>query len=119
MTFSPYVRAFFFIWMCIPIRLYMAWLPQETKYLKSFGLILAIMSVTTFYQYMTNSRLNAYEGGGNTWWASYRIIHSLLYTIAAILLFQNNSNASIPLVIDVIMGILLFFFVRLKLPKKY
>lgn len=117
MTISPYMRANLFIWMCVPFRLYIAWLPQENKHLKLLGIGLAFISIINFYLYVTNSRLNAYEGGGNTWWSKFRILHSLLYAIASVMLFQNNINASIPLALDVIIGIILFFTLRLKLPK--
>ena len=45
------------------------------------------------YLYFTNTRLNAPEGGGVTWWAKYRLIHAMLYITAAIYIAQGNDTA--------------------------
>ena len=117
-TMTPTIRANLFIWICIPLRLYLAWLPQVIpKYLKLFGFIIAILAIGTMYLALTNGRMNASEGGMRTWWAPFRYIHGALLSVAAIMLLKNDANASLPLAIDVIVGIAAFFSTRLKLPK--
>jgi hypothetical protein len=58
-------------------------------------------------------RQNAFEAGGITWWANYRIIHGLLYLIAAIYAFNKYRSAWIPLTLDVLIGLSLFIHKRL------
>ena len=66
------------------------------------------MAIGFLYLYFNNLRLNAFEAGGNTWWAEYRLIHGMLYLTAAIYSYQMKSIAWIPLAIDVIFGFILF-----------
>jgi hypothetical protein len=71
--------------------------------------------------YFGKYRLNAPEGGGNTWWHSFRIIHGLLYCLSGILLLlkwlqldSDIQNAysflqiSQLMTIDVLFGLSLF-----------
>lgn len=115
---TPNMRAILFLGVCIPIRLFMAWLPQVIpKYLHILGLVVAAMAFGTLYLAITNSRMNAGEGGGKTWWAPFRYIHGGLLAGAAIMLLKNDANASLPLAIDAMIGIASFFTERLGLPK--
>ena len=115
---TPIVRASLFLGICIPTRLFLAWLPQVfPNHLHILGLIVGTMALGTLYLAITNSRLNATEGGGKTWWAPFRYIHGSLLAIASIMLFKNDANASLPLALDAIIGITLFFTERLGLPK--
>ena len=52
--------------------------------------------------------MNAPEAGGKTWWANYRIIHGLLYLIAAWYAFNKQQIAYAPLSLDVCIGLGLF-----------
>lgn len=115
---TPNIRAILFLGICIPLRLFMAWLPQVIpNHLNILGLLVGAMAFGTLYLAITNSRMNAGEGGGKTWWAPFRYIHGGLLAAAAIMLFKNDSNASLPLALDVIVGIASFFTKRLGLPK--
>ena len=112
------MRANLFIWVCIPTRLFLAWLPQVMPgYLKVLGLVVSMMAAGTLYLAITNGRMNAVESGGKTWWAPFRFIHGALLAAAAAMLLKNNANASLPLAIDAIVGIAVFFTERLGLPK--
>ena len=99
-----------FLLGCIPIRIIIALIPLyiDKKWLFYYSFILFTMSISFLYLYFTNSRENAFEAGGKTWWAKYRIIHGLLYLIAAYYAYFQNRNAWIPLMIDVIFGLFLF-----------
>ena len=120
-----------FLTLCIPLRIIFALLPNYKiieKYIpikmnkKLFyqvvGIIFLCIAVGFLYLYFTNERLNAREAGGKTWWHNLRLLHGLLYLCASIYILWNINNinliryASIPLVIDVIVGILSFINYR-------
>lgn len=62
-------------------------------------------------------RERAFEAGGVAWWGKFRILHGLTYLVAAVLAFNKNRSAWIPLIIDVLMGLVLFLNHRFKLPR--
>ena len=99
-----------FILGCIPVRIILVLIAIyiNKEYLPYYGLLLLGPALGFLYLYFSNSRLNAIEAGGNTWWANVRIVHGLLYLTAAILAFQKTPLASIPLGLDVIIGLSLF-----------
>jgi len=97
--------------LCIFVRLLASHIPlyTPTAYLKIIGSIFCIQSITLLYLYFTNSRLKAPEGGGVTWWANYRILHGILYALAASSCFLNlPETAHFFLTCDVILGIVLY-----------
>lgn len=108
-------RIIFFLIGCIGVRLILAVIPLylSKKWLPYFGIIILIIGLSFIYLYFTNGRLKAPEGGGNTWWYKFRLIHGLLYLTAGIYLFQKERLASIPLFIDVILGLILFILNKL------
>jgi hypothetical protein len=100
----------YFLLGCIPIRILIAVLPNiiDKTYLFYYSFVLLSLAIGFLYLYFNNLRLNAFEAGGNTWWSEYRLIHGMLYLIAAIYAYQMKSIAGIPLTIDVIFGFILF-----------
>lgn len=101
---------YLFLFACIPLRIIIALIPLylEKKWLSYYSFILFLIGASFLYLYFTNTRQNAFEAGGKTWWAKYRIIHGLLYLIAAYYAYNQDRNAWIPLIIDVIVGLFLF-----------
>jgi hypothetical protein len=101
-----------FLFACIPVRIIIALMPLyfDSSYLPYYGSILLLPALGFLYLYFNNLRLNAPEGGGNTWWAEYRIIHGMLYLTAAIYALQEKKLVWVPLTIDVALGIVLFLF---------
>lgn len=101
---------YLFLFGCIPVRILLSILPLyiDKKTLFYYGIGLLIISLSFLYLYFTNQRLDAYEAGGNTWWAKFRIIHGLLYLCAAIYALQGQRIAWIPLSIDTFIGLVLF-----------
>ena len=100
----------YFLLGCIPIRILIASIPNiiNRNYLFYYSFLLFGIAIGFLYLYFNNLRINAFEAGGKTWWAEYRLIHSMLYLIAAIYAYQMKSIAWIPLAIDVLLGIILF-----------
>jgi len=100
-----------FLLFCIPARILIAvsslYIPD--KYLSLYGAGLLITGLSFIYLYFTNSRMNAPEAGGKTWWAHYRIIIGALYLTAAIYAFQGKRKLIVvPLAMDIIFGITIF-----------
>jgi len=95
-----------FIFGCIPARLLLVLLIYKInqKYLPYFSIFLFAIGISFIYLYITNSRLNAPEAGGKTWWKNLRPVHGILYLLAAILSMMKNRLAALILLIDVIFG---------------
>jgi len=86
------------------------------KYLKLYGIFLLLIGLSFLYLFFKNLRLNAPEAGGKTWWSQYRIIIGLLYISAAVYAFQGKRNLIwIPLVIDIIFGLIIFTIKHINL----
>jgi hypothetical protein len=99
-----------FLFLCIPIRFFLVWVAKyiPEKYLRYFGITLLIPTFVFLYLYFFNKRLNARESGGKTWWASMRLLHGALFLAAAIYAIQYKRLASLPLLVDVVLGITVF-----------
>lgn len=99
----------YFLFGCIPSRIFLFMLPVFINkiYLQYYSYILFLISSGFLFLYFINGRMNAIESGGSTWWSKYRIIHGMLYLIAATLAFNNYKIASIPLLIDAWLGLIL------------
>jgi len=96
-----------FLVACIPARILIASLPKiltETQ-LRYFGLILLLIGFTFHGLFWTNSRLEAPEGGGTTWWNGLRPVHGTLYLLAGALAVHGDVRAWIPLAVDVVIGL--------------
>tara|TARA_B110000967_G_C18895005_1_gene569969 strand:- start:589 stop:948 length:360 start_codon:yes stop_codon:yes gene_type:complete len=100
----------YFLFGCIPARILIAVIPliASAKILFYYSFILLAIAIGFLYLYFTNGRMNAPEAGGKTWWANYRIIHGLLYLIAAWYAFNKQQIAYAPLSLDVCIGLGLF-----------
>ena len=112
---DAFKRALLFIFACIPIRLFLAYLPQilPTYLLQPFGIVIMTMAIGFAYLGITGKRMQAGEGGGKTWWADIRLVHAGLLGTASLYLLMKNRTASVPLMLDSISGILFFFNMRL------
>lgn len=100
----------YFLLGCIPIRLLIVAIAFyiNKQYLPYLGIALLFPALGFLGLYFLNIRMNAYEAGGKTWWAEFRLIHGLLFLCASIYAFQSKSITWIPLLLDVIIGFVLF-----------
>jgi hypothetical protein len=105
----------YFLLGCIPTRIVISVLPLyiPLHWLHIYSVLLIIIALSFLFLYFSNMRQHAFEAGGNTWWASYRIIHGILYLIAGTYAFNKNRSAWIPLTIDTVLGLILFLNKRL------
>lgn len=107
-------RIILFILLCIPSRILLAYfsliLNKYNHLFKYFYFILILsIGISFLYLYFTNTRLNALEGGGTTWWKSFRIIHGINYILASILFFLKYNKLSFYLLLlDTLYGFVLF-----------
>ena len=100
-----------FLFLCIPVRILIAlaslYIPD--KYLNLYAAALLLIGLAFIYLFITNSRLNAPEAGGKTWWAQFRLLIGLFYIAAAIYAFQGKRNLIwIPLAMDIVFGTIIF-----------
>ena len=105
-----------FLLGCLPIRILLAYITKISQgdRLKFIGYFLLPIALHSLWLYFTNTRLNAFEAGGITWWAPFRLLHGGLLLIASIYAMQVKDVAWVPLTIDVILGSILFYNHRIK-----
>lgn len=103
-------RIILFLLFCIGSRLGLTLLSKKINkdLLPYLGITTLLIGISFLYLYFSNSRLNAAEGGGKTWWHNFRIVHGILYVLFSILAFQKNHKAWIVLLIDTLFGLTLF-----------
>lgn len=105
----------YFLLGCMPVRILLTFAPLylSKQLLFYYGLLVGTIALSFLYLYFANSRLNAFEAGGQTWWADFRLLHGLLYLAASIYALQGLSIAWLPLFIDTSLGFALFINKRL------
>lgn len=103
-----------FFCACIPARIVIAYVASKmsAENLRLAAWPLFLVAVAFGYLFFTDSRMNAPEGGGVTWWANYRLVHAALYGAAAVYAARGQREAWIPLAIDVAFGVLLWISER-------
>lgn len=110
-----------FLFLCIPARILIAVAPRfiADKYLKFYGIFLLLIGLSFIYLFIANLRMNAPEAGGKTWWAPFRILIGFLYITAAVFCFQGKRNLIwVPLVMDIVFGIIIFTLKRTNIAFK-
>lgn len=92
---------------CIPSRIVLAMLPLllPATYLVPLGYIVATIATAFLVLWTCRLRMTAIEAGGPTWWHEWRLVHGLVYTVAAAYLLTGNRDAWMFLMIDVGIGI--------------
>lgn len=113
-------RIILFLFLCITSRILISYLSikiQNNYLLWIYFIFIFIIGISFLYLYFTNSRLNALEGGGKTWWSNFRIVHGINYILASsfillyLLKYLNKSYRYYSFYIllsDTIFGLILF-----------
>lgn len=97
-----------FFLVCIPVRFLLAYL---VKHNPMYGKYAIIPAIGFFSIYLMRLRPTGVETFGKPiWWDNYRPIHGALYLLTAVYAFRANSHAYVPLLIDVLLGLLLKFY---------
>jgi hypothetical protein len=104
-------RFILFIFGCIFVRSLLVLIVKniKTKYLPIIGYIALLPAIDFFTIYFFNLRKTGPEVlGDKIWWNDFRPIHGLLYLIFAYLAIHKNKDAWLLLLLDVILGLILF-----------
>jgi len=102
-----------FIFGCILTRGLFVLIALKTpkKYLPYLGMLAIIPAIGFFTIYMGGYRKTGMEVfGKKIWWNNLRPIHAILYSIFSYLAIMKNNNSYIPLLMDVIIGLVSFIF---------
>ena len=100
-----------FLLLCIPVRLGFVVIAKKVdkKYLPYLGYLAILPAIGFAYIYISGKRKTGGETfGQKIWWNNLRPLHSTLYFIFAYLALKKNNNAYIPLLLDVIIGLISF-----------
>jgi len=98
-----------FLLLCIPVRISFVFISRKVdkKYLPYLGYIGIIIGIGFMYNFIFTKK----RGGTFNqiaWWKNLRPIHSILYLSFAYLALKKSDNAYIPLLLDVIIGLISF-----------
>ena len=100
-----------FLLLCIPVRIGFVFIAKKVdiKYLPYLGYLAIFPAIGFAYIYIFGKRKTGGETfGQKIWWNNLRPLHSILYFIFAYLALKKSNNAYIPLLLDVIIGLISF-----------
>ena len=100
-----------FLLLCIPVRIGFVFIAKKVdiKYLPYLGYLAILPAIGFAYIYIFGKRKTGGETfGQKIWWNNLRPLHSILYFIFAYLALKKSNNAYIPLLLDVIIGLISF-----------
>ena len=100
-----------FLLLCIPVRIGFVVIAKKVdkKYLPYLGYLAILPAIGFAYIYIFGKRKTGGETfGQKIWWNNLRPLHSILYFIFAYLALKKSNNAYIPLLLDVIIGLISF-----------
>ena len=100
-----------FLLGCIPVRIVLVLLAKylPNKYLKYLGILSLLPAFGFLILYLFDLRKTGREVLGNKiWWNELRLVHGLLYLMFSIYAIKSKSHAYVPLLIDVILGLVAF-----------
>ena len=104
-------RIALFLGGCIPARLLLTAVAKYSPvyYLPYLGMVTLVIAIGFLYLYFTGKRSTGAETqGAPIWWMKMRIFHGLMYLFFSIMAFMRMKNAYIILLLDTIVGLLLF-----------
>ena len=100
-----------FLLLCIPVRIGFVFIAKKVdiKYLPYLGYLAILPAIGFAYIYIFGKRKTGGETfGQKIWWNNLRPLHSILYFIFVYLALKKSNNAYIPLLLDVIIGLISF-----------
>ena len=93
---------------CILIRFLISFLTKKFQNNKIIPILTFIQSLSFFYLFLFDLRLNAPEANGVTWWNIYRPIHGALFLLFTFYYIKEYKSAWKILFFDTILGIIFF-----------
>lgn len=101
---------YLFLIGCIGVRLLMVYIAK--KYTKDYSIMLAAAGAAIgmgfLFLFITKTREDKGAFNNKIWWGNLRPVHSILYLSFAFLVVKKNENAYVPLLIDVIIGLVMY-----------
>ncbi|MDA9216244.1 hypothetical protein N9O88_00275 [bacterium] len=94
------ISAIVYLTICIPLRLYLAYLPYEIPKNKFYllGILIFLMGILYFYLYKRFENNAIY------------LLHSLLYLFSLILIINKEKISGLILAVDVIISLIYWFY---------
>ena len=111
------LRFLLFLCGCIVTRFLFVIIAKyiNKKYLPYLGIIALIPAIGFIIIYLGDFRKTGAEVfGKQIWWNNLRPIHAVLYILFALLALKKNKYSWIPLLIDVIIGLISFLLYHIK-----
>ena len=103
-------KVYLFFGVCIPVRLFLVFLTAFIIHLdnmKYMAIPLFIMSGGFILaQLFRTAAIESSGTGGKVWWHNIRPVHIILYLTAAFLAIYEPKDTWIPLLVDVIFGVI-------------
>ena len=113
-------RFVLFLFGCIVVRILFVVIAKyiNKKYLPYLGVLALLPAIGFITIYLGGYRKTGSEVfGGKIWWNNLRPVHACLYILFALLALKKNEYAWVPLLIDVLIGLLSFFIYHSKVVK--
>lgn len=111
-------RLILFLFGCIVIRFLFVLIVKyiNKKYLPYLGLLALLPAIGFIVVYLGDYRKTGGEVfGEKIWWNNLRPVHACLYILFALLALKKNDYAWIPLLIDVLIGLISFLLYHSKI----
>ncbi len=96
--------------LCVLVRFLFAYFTKIIKNNKIISFVTFLLSLSFFYLFLFDLRLNAPEANGITWWNIVRPIHGSLFLLFTIYYLKKYEFAYNFLLLDTILGIIFFMF---------
>ena len=109
---SKKYRILLFIFVCVGVRCLFVYgsykiLKNDYNNLRLFMSFLGLLiGISFFNQYRNHKKIGGF--GGPAYWHSFRLFHGITYVLFGILAFINVKRAYVILLIDVLVGLLVF-----------
>ena len=118
MKLTPIQKRFLlFLGGCIPARLFVVFIAWSIsiRYLPLLGYVALLPAFGFLYLFVSGTRQTGLETqGAPIWWSNFRPIHGILYLLFAIYAIKGIRTAYLFLLVDVIIGLILFLWFHYK-----
>ena len=108
-------RFVLFLFLCIPLRLFIAYSVYKRKHVDLFKFILLFIGFGFAYIYALDLRKTGGEVfGDKIWWNNLRPFHAFNYLLTSYMLHNKIKRSEYVILFDTIVGLLKFFIYHIK-----
>ena len=113
-VYSEKTRTVLYLTICVPIRLVLAYMPiyladTHRPYLATLTGAMSLGMLCLALGNDPSTQTGFF--GGHAWWAPYRVVHGMILLLATVLLLRRDKNASVLLLVDVLVGLVIYAYV--------